>query len=376
MNGAAYYNLIIPSGNVSIQARFKSSSTVPDSTYGGAGLMICNPNGYSGGTENGGYAFSAQQYNYAIYTMPGYGAINQCGPSNVLFSYPANITPWAGPKSWNDYTLRLDRSGEFLTGFIDGIPVMFAHDGTRTSGVAGLAVVYNSTFYCSELRISTNSVNQKWFATYGHSYVQGLLNEQYGVGNNGYRYSAFNYWNKNNDYRWYFIGSLAQGDIPTPVTDGQSGAFSSNMLTTINSTIATNFPTPSEQSNAIVGPIEYNDANAAVNLTTFYDNVLASISGISTYSPLIKIFVVTAGNPAGTVVDVLPYTQKVREAYVTASGAGMNVYLIDWATQASGTDWSTDHIHPSAIGFMQMGNYIATRIESILNPKQNTATLI
>src|SRR5690348_3995286 len=80
LNGGALYNISLPSGNVSIQARFKSSSTVPDATYGGAALQVCNSNGFSGGTENGGYSFAIQQYNYAISKMPGYGSIFQCGP--------------------------------------------------------------------------------------------------------------------------------------------------------------------------------------------------------------------------------------------------------------------------------------------------------
>lgn len=254
--------------------------------------------------------------------------------------------------------------------------------GRAQDGVTGFASNYQVdtvAFYDTNLTVDpgTFSYNSVYlFMHMGHSYVQGTLGTgvSCGVTSNadGYRWQ----WQLDTGAAakpWYFAGPTAQtgqrGTVIAPYTAGVAGAKAADMLASANANVVATFITPTAQTIAIIGPIEFNDCGVPTNLDVFQAQVEATGNSIDAYSPIIPMVFVLGNSTVPC--DITNYRARVQLAADNLKAAGKNVIgTIDMDDIASFV-FCSDNIHPGGAageGYDQGGSYLYSQIATLLAP--------
>jgi len=257
---------------------------------------------------------------------------------------------------------------------------VFVGRDTLAGGFSTTTAMDNIEFLTTDTTTDTQTyTRQKFLASVGHSYVQGTTGTAGSCGSpagDGYRLSFQSYIDSiARGINYLLVGQTTQGTIRTPYTDGVAGSKIADLDGIITARLTSDFPALIASNDYVVllGPIEYNDAAAVTNVTTYTNSYKSVIDKITAYSSSIKILVIT--NPSTpNATDVATYVTATKDAYANRLAAGANIYLADWAAQPTFA-WCNDNIHPSnpTAGYELMGNYIAKQTVALLDPTSPTA---
>ena len=242
-----------------------------------------------------------------------------------------------------------------------------------SSAFDGTIINYGSdtNFFSADGPIASTRFADLKFMTMGHSIVWGTISGR-GTTSNSYRRTMYYRARSKYGLAWDFVGNQTGGDLPTPYHDGINGVDVATYQPLLSGFLSAVYPSPTANSCVIFGPWEGADVINATPLAAFKASVAAMIAAINSYSPLIKIFVLTGSLRAAE--DITAYAAKVVEAYNDALALGYNVYLVDQGTNVVHT--GTDNRHPDWLGYEQMGEFICDTIMSLLGVSVGSSPLV
>ncbi len=137
INGAGLFPIVC-SGNQFVQATVSANdSGSGDPSYQGGHVGLCVGSFTGSGIEDTGYALDIRHVDgITIYRMDSGSPYHQvAGP---IFLAPSN---------WQNFTLKLTKVGNLLTGYLDGTPVISGTDATYQSGYIEIGGDYDTAAY-------------------------------------------------------------------------------------------------------------------------------------------------------------------------------------------------------------------------------------